>query len=39
MEHIRKFIDLWEGIGLTGKDLADVVDKRESAMRDNEREI
>ena len=39
MEHITKFIELGEGTGLTGKDLGDVVDKRESAMRDNEKEI
>ena len=39
MEHIRKFIELGESMGLAGKELADFVDKRESAMRDNEREI
>ena len=38
MEHIKTFIDLGKGMGLTGTDLADFVDKRESAMRDSERE-
>ena len=32
------FIELGQGMGLTGTDLADFVNKRESAMRDNEKE-
>ena len=38
MEDIRNFIELGKGMGLTGNDLATFVDKRESLMRETERE-
>ena len=38
MEDIRNFIELGKGMGLTGNDLATFVDKRESVMRETERE-
>ena len=38
MEDIKNYIELGKGMGLTGTDLAAFVDKRESMVRDAERE-